>query len=123
MKPQTAPKTHVRFLLLGTPKSKNETKLTTMNTTKLIFMLTVGDILFVMKVAKRPPGIVMTRTSMKTSPDMTPLNPSSTRNVTATVVKELMATKQKLFVEAEEMRHRNRNESDYTKNTHQLLQM
>ena len=95
MKPQKAANTHVRFLLEGLPKSKNETKLTAINTTKLIFMLTVGDILFVMNVAKSPPGIVMRRTSMKTSPDMVPLKPSSTRNVTATVVKELIAAKPK----------------------------
>lgn len=95
MNPQQTAKIHVRFLFPGLPKRINETKFTAMNTTKLIFILVIGENFFDMNTENIIPGMVDKRTTMKTTPDIVPLNPSSTRNVTATVVNEFTARTRK----------------------------
>ena len=62
--------------------------------------MVVGDTLLDMKFAKIPPGIVETKTTMKIIPAIVPLKSSSAKNVTATVVKELIAAKRESNQEA-----------------------
>lgn len=72
---------------------RNDTKLTTINMAKHNIIARMGDLIFLMrKDAKILPGIELASVIRMTNPVFLPSNfTTSTRNVTATVVKALTA--------------------------------
>ena len=77
---------------------KNATKLTAIITAKLSCMHLTGDTFFIKKLAMNVPAMQDTRTRINIIPVWVAVKSYSTRNVTATTVKEFAAIYQRIDI-------------------------